>query len=426
MEIERKLKDYRDAQLKDKAVLLRVDHNVVKKGKIIDPYRIEVTIPTLINIAIRGGLPILMTHIGRPKDKKSGKIFMKPDESVEPVVEYLKRRLDLRIRTCDYPVGENGIHGPGEVALEAVKELRAGRWDMVYLPNIRWFAGEEAKDERRDQFSKELAGLGDVFVNDAFGSWQAHVSTYHVAKLLPSYAGSIMMKEVMNLKRLIKPKSPFLAIIAGSKYDTKIGPLNALYEKVDQIILGGVMYNAYLAAKYDLEIQGVSEEDKELARALVERDIKEKKLVELESLVESSLEDPKEAKKARVVDLKQMKGKKSLGAITDLNPSSYENPKVKEVILSAKTIFVNAVMGWTPYYNEGSRALFSLIFENKSAEKFLAGGDTLLEFRRLCPGEYLEAQEDPNVYFFTGGGAVLTAIEQGTPFGLKPLEPLLE
>lgn len=424
--MEKKVRDYKDAQMRGKVVLLRVDHNVVKKGKVIDPYRIEATIPTILNIALRGGLPILMTHVGRPKDKKSGKIFMKAEESVTPVAEYLQRRLDIRIGSPEYPSDEGGIGVLGQAALEAVADLKAGKWDMLYLPNIRWFEGEEAKDEKKDSFAKELAALGDLFVNDAFGSWQAHVSTYHVARLLPSYAGSLMMKEVLNLKRLMEPKRPFLAIIAGSKYDTKIGPLNALYEKADKLILGGVMYNAYLAAKYDLEIQGVLEEDKELAKTLVERDKKEGKLVELNNLVESPLEDPKEANKARVVDLEEMKGQKSLGAITDLNPSSYEDSKVKDAILSAKTIFVNAVMGWTPYYNEGSKALFHLLFKNKDAEKFLAGGDTLQEFRRLCPGEYLEAQDDPKVYFFTGGGAVLTAIEQGTPFGLKPLEPLLE
>lgn len=423
----RRLRDYKQAQMKDKVVLLRVDHNVVKKGKVVDPYRIEATIPTILNIAIRGGLPVLMTHVGRPKDKKANRIIIKKDDSVEPLVEYLTRRLDLKIEVPDYQFPtEGGLESLGEEAKRAVKRLRARECDMLYLPNTRWFEGEEAKDEKRDQFVKELSELGDVFVNDAFGSWQAHASTYHIAKKLPSYAGSLLQKEVSNLYRLYEPKRPFVAIVAGSKYDTKIGPINALYELADYIVLGGVVYNAFLCAKYDLNINGVTEEDKALAKELVSKDALKNKILPLKYLVENPNDDIKNTSSAIKISLEEAISKKNLGAILDIQRIAFDEKQVKEVLLSAKTIFINAVMGLMPFYPEGSKALFELVYQNKEADKFLAGGDTLQEFRNLCPGEYMKASEDPKTLFFTGGGAVLTAFEQGSPFGLKPIEVLSE
>lgn len=423
----RRLRDYKKADMNGKVVLLRVDHNVVKKGKIIDPYRIEATIPTILNIAIRGGLPVLMTHVGRPKDKKTNTIIIKKDDSVEPVVEYLKRRLDLKIEIPDYQLpAEGGITSLGEEAERAIRRLKARECDMIYLPNTRWFEGEEAKDEKRDRFVNELSEIGDVFVNDAFGSWQAHVSTYHIAGRLPSYAGSLLQKEVSNLYKLYEPKRPFLAVIAGSKYDTKIGPINALYDLADYIILGGVVYNAYLCAKYDLNISGVTEEDKTLAKELVSKDALKNKIIPLNYLVENPSDDIKNTGSAMKISLEEAIYKKNLGAILDTQRISFDEKQVKEVILSSKTIFINAVMGLMPFYPEGSKALFELVYQNKEADKFLAGGDTLQEFRNLCPGEYMKASEDPRTCFFTGGGAVLTALEQGSPFGLKPLEILSE
>lgn len=423
----RRLRDYKKADMNGKVVLLRVDHNVVKKGKIIDPYRIEATIPTILNIAIRGGLPVLMTHVGRPKDKKTNTIIIKKDDSVEPVVEYLRRRLDLKIEIPIYQLPlEGGITSIGEETKEAIKRLKAKECEMLYLPNTRWFEGEEAKDERKDRFVRELSEIGDVFVNDAFGSWQAHVSTYYIAERLPSYAGSLLQKEVSNLYKLYEPKRPFLAVIAGSKYDTKIGPINALYDLADYIILGGVVYNAYLCAKYDLNISGVTEEDKTLAKELVSKDALKNKIIPLNYLVENPSDDIKNTGSAMKISLEEAIYKKNLGAILDTQRISFDEKQVKEVILSSKTIFINAVMGLMPFYPEGSKALFELVYQNKEADKFLAGGDTLQEFRNLCPGEYMKASEDPRTCFFTGGGAVLTALEQGSPFGLKPLEILSE
>jgi phosphoglycerate kinase len=415
------------AEMKDKVVLIRVDHNVVKKGKIKDPYRIDVTIPTLYAVAAAGGRPILMTHVGRPKDKKTGKINIQEGDSVKPIARYLEQKLPIRIQVPEVPAEpEAGILRMGESLKGPLQDLKSRKIDMIYLPNTRWFKGEQSKGPERALFAEELASLADLFVNDAFGSWQPDVSTFDVAKKLPSYAGHLLQKEISNLERVLNPERPFVAVIAGSKYDTKIGPLQALYERADYLILGGLMYNTFLSAKYGVEIEGVTEEDRGLAASLAETDKEQGKILELKHLEESDTMEGKMEGKHRTRSLDELMQKKKAGFVLDASPDSFEDPRVREILGSAKTIFVNAVMGLMPDFAEGSKALYELIASNKSAMKLFGGGDTLQELRRLCPGAYLSGVDDPRTYYFTGGGSVLTAIEQGSAYKLKPVEALME
>jgi phosphoglycerate kinase len=308
----------------------------------------------------------------------------------------------------------------------ALEDLKARRIGMIYLPNTRWFQGEQARGPEREQFTRQLAGLADLFVNDAFGSWQAHASTCDIATALPSFAGELLQKEILNLHRVLEPERPFLGIIAGAKYDTKIGPVQALYDRVDYLILGGLLYNAFLAAKYDVDIAGVSEEDRALAKGLADRDREQKKILEMPALVESDSMEERVEGGYGPVHLEDFQERKSFKYLLDIHPSSLEQERVREVIGSAGTIFVNAVMGLMPLFPEGSEALYRLIASNRSALKFFGGGDTLQELKNLCPGIYLSGLDDPDTYYFTGGGSVLTAIEQGSPYGLKPVEALME
>ena len=416
-----------EADLRDKVVLLRVDHNVVKKGLIRDPYRIEQTFGTLYNIVERGGRPILMTHVGRPKDKKTGEIACTPDSAVEPIVRYLEQKLHTSFHIPSFPAeGTQGIpHLDTSINL-AIKELRGHKTGGIYLPNTRWFQGEESKGPEREAFTRQLAGLADVYINDAFGSWQSHASTVDITRYLPSYAGFLMQKEISNLDRVLTPDRPFLAVVAGAKYDTKIGPLNKLYEKVDHLILGGVIYNTYLAAKAGVTIAGVSDSDVQAAQALVAMDAREKKIVELPQVVESQSLEPPFQGQFRTLPVSELKPGQRYGYLLDIAPESFEDSRVKEVLLAAKTIFVNAVMGYTPHFTEGSKALDQAIDKNRTAFKMYGGGDTLQEFKDLNPGLYLSVIDNTQYYFFTGGGSVLTAIETGTPYGLKPLQALME
>lgn len=426
-ELDPRLPLIQNADLNGKVVLVRFDHNVVKGGVIRDPYRIDRTLGTLYNIVERGGRPILMTHVGRPRDKKTGEIICKSGESVEPIVEYLEHKLHTKFYVPKFAIDpKSGIPGIDTSINHAIRELRERRIGGIYLPNTRWFQGEEAEGEVREKFAIQLAGLADIYINDAFGSWQPHASTYDITKHLPSYAGFLMQQEIINLTFVINPQRPFVAVVAGAKYDTKIKPLYAIYEKVDYLILGGVIYNTFLSAKYGITIEGVQEKDIIAAQDLVEKDRANRKIIELPYVVESETMEGRIDGKYRTVSTKEFKKGEKYGYILDIDPESFKDPGVGESILNAKTIFVNAVMGYTPYFTAGSEALDKTIDQNRIAIKMYGGGDTLQEFKNLCPGLYLSVLDNTQYYFFTGGGAVLTAIEQGSPYGLKPVQALIE
>lgn len=416
-----------DADLAGKVVLVRVDHNVVKGGIIRDPYRIDRTIGTLYNIVERGGRIILMTHVGRPKDKKTKEITCSPSTSVEPIAAYLERKLHSKIHIPAFRVDDKrGILGIDTSINLAIKDLKQHKIGGIYLPNMRWFEGEEATGEVRESFARQLAGLADVFVNDAFGSWQPHASTYDIAHYLPSYAGFLMQEEISHLDQVLMPERPFVAVVAGAKYDTKIGPLNELYKRVDHLILGGVIYNTYLCAKYNIRIAGVSEDDIKAAKKLVSRDKKAGKIIELPHVVEADALGEKIHGKYRTIAVEGLAQGKSYNYILDIDSKSFSDKRVADVIASAKTIFVNAVMGYTPHFTEGSEALDRTIDKNQTAWKFYGGGDTLQEFKSLCPGLYLAVLDDALYYFFTGGGSVLKAIEENDPYGMQPVRTLIE
>jgi len=416
-----------NADLNNKIVLVRFDHNVVKGGEIRDPYRIDRTIGTLFHIVERGGRPIMMTHVGRPKSNKTGKIFLRPEESVEPIARYIEQKLHMKIFIPSFPFdpGE-GIAGIDTSINLAIRDLRGKKIGGIYLPNTRWFQGEEAEGRPRKDFALQLAGLADIYINDAFGSWQAHASTFDITKHLPSYAGFLMQQEIMNLSRVLNPERPFIAVVAGAKYDTKIRPIYAIYEKVDRLILGGVIYNTFLCAKYDISIKGVSEDDIKLAKELVEKNRADNKIVELPYIVESDILEERSEGRYRTISIRDFTPGKSYNYILDIDPRSFEDEQVAKAIGNAKTIFVNAVMGYTPHFSEGSQALDHTIDRNSTGMKMYGGGDTLQEFKSLCPGLYLSVMDNANYYFFTGGGTVLTAIEQGSPYGLKPVQALME
>ena len=421
------LKTLDKALLKDKIVLVRVDHNVVKRGIIKDPYRIDATIGTLYSIAEKGGRPVLITHVGRPRDKKSGAIICREEESVKPIIRYLEKKLPIKIHYHEFPIeGENGITKFDHPVERSIEDLRKGKIGMIYLQNSRWFKGEQSEGTPRREFVEWLASISEVFVNDAFGSWRAHASTYDIAGELPSFAGALLEKEIANLHRVLEPERPFLAVIAGSKYDTKIGPLKALYSKVDHLILGGLMHSTFLSAKYGIPVKGVTDEDRELAMDLVELDKNGKKILEMTHIIESDTMEGKKEGAFRTIKTEELANMDKCNYLLDIDPQSFQAGKVKQAIDGARTIFVNAVMGLMPHFYEGSAAIYTMIGANRSATKLFGGGDTLQELKNLCPGIYLQGLDSSQTYYFTGGGSVLAAIENGNPYSLKPVQALLD
>ena len=422
-----KLPLIQDADLDGKVVLLRVDHNVVKGGFIKDPYRIDSTLGTIYNIVERGGRPILMTHVGRPRNKKTGEINCTSGNSVEPIVEYLERKLHIKFHIPKFNTDSGkGIPGIDTSINLAIKDLKNRNIGGIYLPNTRWFQGEEVGGDVRQSFALQLAGLADVYVNDAFGSWQAHASTYDITKHLPSFAGFLMQQEIKNLSYVLEPTRPFVAVVAGAKYDTKIEPLKEIYKKVDHLILGGVIYNTFLSAKYKVQIEGIPESEVIAAEDLVETDKKGHKIIELPYVVESDTLEGRIPGKYRTISIRNFKKGNRIGYILDVDPKSFEDKRVSSIIGDARTIFVNAVMGFTPHFTAGSEVLDRTIDQNREARKLYGGGDTLQEFKNLCPGLYLAVLDDAQYYFFTGGGSVLKAIQEGSPYGMEPIRGLIE
>ncbi len=416
-----------EADLRGKTVLVRVDHNVVKKGLIHDPYRIDATLGTLYYINARGGRLILMTHVGRPKNKKTGHIEISDDTSVQPIVDYLQNKLHIHLEVPEFHRHpQDGYTGIETSINHLIRQLNEGKIDGIYLPNTRWFAGEESGGEASLRFANQLAGLADIFVNDAFGSWQAHTSTVGITDYLPSYAGFLLQKEIENLQRIYNPQPPFVAVVAGSKFDTKIASLFALVEKADALVLGGVIYNAYLCAKYGISIKGISPEDLESAKRFVSFANKfSDKIIELPYIVESDTMEGKIAGRYRTHNIRELAPGSQLNYVLDVASESFHDPSVKSIFMDARTIFVNAVMGYTPHFNDGTIALDSLTDQNLEAVKLYGGGDTMQELKRLLPGLYIAALDSPKYYIFTGGGAVLKAIEAGTPLGLEPVASLV-
>ena len=417
-----------DADLYGKVVLVRVDHNVVKKGKISDSYRIDATIPTIIHVIKKGGKPILMTHIGRPKDKATGSIKVSPDNDVKPIVDYLQHKygLNFAIPECQ-ALEDKGYIGIDSTINFLIQDLLNDEIDGIYLPNTRFFMGEEDKGDKKQAFGKQLAAIADIFVNDAFGSWQPHASTVLPVKYLPSYAGLLMQKEINHLNDIFAPKKPLTAVVAGAKFDTKIKPLEELIKVVDYLILGGVIFNAFIAAKYNIMIKGIDEEDMKIAADFVKMSNKYPgKVIEPTHIVESDTLEGKVEGQYRKHKISDLKAGTQLNYVLDVGYESFDDQKLKDIVAKTSTFFINAVMGLTPHFFEGTVGMYSLINQNKAAVKLFGGGDTLQEFKNLLSELYFKAVDDPNYYFFTGGGTILTAIEQGSPWNLDMLKALLE
>ena len=221
-----------DADVKGKRLLVRVDLNVpMQDGEVADVSRIERNAPTITEIADRGGKVVLLSHYGRPKGPD-------PKESLKPVVAAVARIIKRPIAFAEDCVGP--------IAERAVAALKPG--EILCLENTRFHKGEEKNDSA---FARQLAQLGDIYVDDAFSvAHRAHASVEAIAHLLPSYAGRAMQEELEALERALhSPERPVAAIVGGAKISTKLDLLGNLITKVETLIIGGGMANTFLAAQ---------------------------------------------------------------------------------------------------------------------------------------------------------------------------------
>ncbi|MBY0354722.1 MAG: phosphoglycerate kinase [Rickettsiales bacterium] len=240
-----------------KTVLLRVDLNVpMQTGRVTDATRILRVLPTIRWLATRGAKVVLLSHFGRPKGEYN------PSMSLAPLVDALQAYLpEHEVRF--------GVDCIGAAAAEAVRSAKAG--DVVLLENLRFHAEEENGDAL---FARQIAALGDVYVNDAFScSHRPHASIFHLPKLLPSFCGLAMQEEIETLESLFSaPERPLAAIVGGAKVSTKLALLEHLLEKVDYLMIGGAMANTFLCAQgYHLGASLYEAEMLETARAILSK-----------------------------------------------------------------------------------------------------------------------------------------------------------
>ena len=215
-----------------KRVLVREDLNVpMAGGAIADDSRVRAAAPTLQHLAQRGARVVVMSHLGRPKDREA-------ELSLKPVARDLGQRVGREVKFADDCVGES--------ATSVVDGLQPGQ--VLLLENVRYHKEDEANDAA---FARQLASLGDLFVNDAFAaSHRAHASVVGVASYLPAYAGELMEAELDALHRALdNPRRPMVAVVGGAKVSTKVGVLKTLLAKVDSLLIGGAMANTFFKAK---------------------------------------------------------------------------------------------------------------------------------------------------------------------------------
>ncbi len=378
-----------DIDVAGKTVLVRGDLNVpVKDGQVTDSTRLDRLAPTVLELADKGAKVVIMSHFGRPKGGPD------PKNSLKQVVPALETALGGR----KVAFAEDCI---GPAAEGAVKALQPG--GILLLDNLRFHAEEEKNDIG---FAKQLASLGDVYVNDAFASaHRAHASTEAIARLLPAAAGRLMQAELVALgKALEHPERPVAAVVGGAKISTKLDLLGNMVQKVDILVLGGGMANTFLVAG-----------GKDLGKSLAEKDMAEAAREIMEKAKASGCEivlptDGVIAAEFKAGAPSQTVSVDSVPAdqmVLDVGPASVD--LIKQRIAGAKTVVWNGPLGAFEIepFDSGTNAVAQYAAELTSQGKLLSvagGGDTVSALEHA-------GVADKFTYISTAGGAFLEWLE---------------
>ncbi len=386
----------RDIELANKHVFIRVDFNVPlsEDGSIItDDTRIVATLPTIQYALEHRAKVILASHLGRPKGKPN------PKYSLRPIVDRLRELLDEKEK--DYSI--NAAFSPdciGEVAQELARQLESGQ--VLLLENLRFHAEEEANDP---EFSKALASLAEIYVNDAFGAaHRAHASTEGITHYIKTaVAGLLMEKEIAYLgKALESPEKPFVALIGGSKISGKIDVIENLLDKVDTLVIVGGMAYTFQRALGVTTGKSLVEEDKiDLAKAALDKS--KAKGVELLLPVDNILADSF-SPDAKTQPWDTSKNFPADWQGLDIGPKSIA--AIEKVVAGAKTIVWNGPAGVFefPRFAVGTNAIAKAVAANKTATSIIGGGDSVSAINQAGVAGQI-------THISTGGGASLEFLE---------------
>ena len=374
-------KTVKDIDLKGKRVLMRVDFNVpMEGGKVTDDKRIKAALPTIKYVLDQGASILLMSHLGRPKGGPD------PEFSLKAAADVLAGLLGKPVTMAPDCIG------PEVEAIAAA--MKPG--DVVMLENTRFHAGEEKNDL---ELAKKMAALGDVYVNDAFGSaHRAHSSTEGVARFLPAVSGFLMEQELEYLGRAVSnPEHPYIAILGGAKISDKILVVETLLSKCDRLIVGGGMANTFLAAK-GLNMQDSLVESSSLDIA---RNIMAKAGDKLVLPVDAVIADKFEAEaQSQVVDVDKLPAG---WRMLDVGPKTLE--LYKKTLAGAKLIVWNGPVGVFefPKFADGTFALARMLAES-GATTVIGGGDSASAVKKAGVAKQM-------THVSTGGGASLEFLE---------------
>lgn len=394
------MKTIDDFNFEGKKALIRVDFNVPLDGNfnVTDTSRIEAAKPTILKVLEDGGSAVLMSHLGRPNGK------VNPDMSPSHICETVSEIIGVQVKFAKDCVGP--------VAEEAVANLQDG--EVLLLENLRFHNEEEAGDEA---FSKELAKLGDIYVNDAFGTaHRAHASTTIVAKFFPNHKcfGYLLAKEIKAIDKVMETgEKPVTAILGGSKVSSKITIIENILDKVDNLIIGGGMTYTFVKAHGGKVGDSICEDDKmELALDILKQaDAKNVKVyLPVDVLAADAFDNNANTK---FVDVDKIPdGWQGL----DAGPKTLEI--FKQVILASKTILWNGPVGVFEMENfaNGTIAIGNYIDEatQKGAFSLVGGGDSVAAVKQF-------GFEDKVSYVSTGGGAMLESLEGRTLPGIAAI-----